>query len=128
HPPPDGPGAPPAGAGPLLDLRPGRGGRIETGPQPAAPWTLEDGVGNVLAEFHNGRGQPVHVVRPAAAVLYLRGEGGEYTIPAAAPDVVEVSNLSARPARSSSSGALNAPSPTPFNPPPPPPILSPYTS
>jgi len=98
---------PPASDGTLLDLRTGLGRRIEIGPEHAAHWTLEDGVGNVLAEFHNGRGQPVHVVRPAAPVLYLRGEGGEYTIPAAAPDVVEVSTLSARPARTSSRGALH---------------------
>jgi hypothetical protein len=96
---------PPAKDQTLLDLRSGLGRRIEIGPQHAAHWTLEDGVGNVLAEFHNGRGQPVKVVRPAGGVLYLRGDANEYAIPAAAPDVVEVGTLEARPARTTARGA-----------------------
>ena len=98
---------PPASDQTLLDLRTGLGRRIEIGPQHAAHWTLEDGVGNVLAEFHNGRGQPVKVVRPAGGVLYLRGDANEYAIPAAAPDVVEVGSLEARPTRTNARGAAS---------------------
>ena len=96
---------PPASDPTLLDLRAGLERRIEIGPQQAAHWTLEDGVGNVLAEFHNGQGQPVKVVRPAAGVLYLRGDANEYAIPPAAPDVVQVGTLEARPSRTGARGA-----------------------
>jgi len=106
---PDVTARPPQGVEVLVDLRRGLERRLEIDGAHGAHWLLEDSRGVRLADFHNGGGQGVHLVRPAAGgPLYLRDvkEDREYLIPAE-PPAVALAALSPSPSRVGSRGAAH---------------------
>jgi hypothetical protein len=67
----------PASAPALVDLRAALERRLELGGDHPGHYLLEDARGVRLADFHNAPGQPLHLIRPAAAgPLFLRRAGG----------------------------------------------------
>jgi hypothetical protein len=101
----------PGSARTLLDLRTGLARRLELDGEHPGHYFIEDARGVRLADFHNARGQPLRVMRPAGdGPLYLRklGEqaGGdlEYVMDAA-PSVLRLEDLHAQPSTTTPRGA-----------------------
>ena len=68
----------PASGRNLLDLRTGLARRLELDGKHPGHYFIEDARGVRLADFHNARGQLLHVMRPpGAGPLYLRRLGGQ---------------------------------------------------
>ena len=95
----------------LLDLRTGLARRLELDGKHPGHYFIEDARGVRLADFHNARGQLLHVMRPAGAgPLYLRRLGGqaegdlEYVMDAA-PAVLRLGDLRAQPLTTVARGA-----------------------
>jgi hypothetical protein len=98
---------PPAGSETLLDLRKALGRRIEIDGAHAAHYWLEDSGGVRLLDFHNGKGQSVHLVRPALnGRIYVRrvDDDAEFTVPSS-PSVIALADLEGAPPRVASRGA-----------------------
>ncbi len=93
----------------LLDLRRALGRRLDVDGTHAGHYWLEDERGVRLADFHNGAGQAVHLVRPPpTGRVYVRrlDDDVEYALPAA-PRVVAIADLADAPARVASRGAAH---------------------
>jgi len=95
----------------LLDLRTGLARRLELDGEHPGHYFIEDARGVRLADFHNARGQLLHVMRPAGTgPLYLRRLGGqaegdlEYVMDAA-PAVLRLGDLRAQPLTTLARGA-----------------------
>jgi hypothetical protein len=101
----------PASARTLLDLRTGLARRLELDGEHPGHYFIEDARGVRLADFHNARGQPLHLMRPVGdGPLYLRklGEqaGGdlEYVMDPA-PAVLRLEDLHPQPSTTAARGA-----------------------
>jgi len=101
----------PASGRNLLDLRTGLARRLELDGEHPGHYFIEDARGVRLADFHNARGQLLHVMRPpGAGPLYLRRLGGqaegdlEYVMDAA-PAVLRLGDLHAQPLTTVARGA-----------------------
>ncbi len=102
---------PPRSGRPLVDLRSALHRRIEIDGSLGAHYLLEDERGVRILDFHNGAGQNVALVRPAATGdLYLRrlSDNREYRVAAGAADVVAIAGMSAHDPRTLGRGAASA--------------------
>lgn len=101
----------PGGTPTLLDLRIGLARRLELDGEHPGHYFIEDARGVRLADFHNDRGQAMHVIRPAlGGPLYLRKLGEqehgdlEYVMDAA-PPVLRIGELLPQPSTTAPRGA-----------------------
>jgi len=102
---------PPRSGGALVDLRAALHRRIEIDGHLGAHYLLEDERGVRILDFHNGSGQKVALVRPAAAGdLFLRrlDDNREYRVAADAADVVAIAGVAPEAPRALGRGAAHA--------------------
>jgi hypothetical protein len=102
---------PPRSGRALVDLRGALHRRIEIDGSVGAHYLLETERGVRLLDLHNGAGQDVALVRPAAAgELYLRrvDDNREYRVAAGAADVVSIAAMSPDEPRTLGRGAAHA--------------------
>jgi hypothetical protein len=88
---------PPAGHETLLNLEQGLKRHVEVDGAVPAHYVLESESGVYVAEFHNGAGTAVRLIRPRGAGRLYVGrvrDGKEFVIEADAPDVVRTTELS----------------------------------
>jgi hypothetical protein len=100
---------PPRKGGELVDLRLASLRRIKVLGSEHAHYQLEDARGVQIAEFHNGPGQVVSLLRPAeAAPLYLKrlDDESEFALPNVEGSVA-IGELTPEPERVASRGAAN---------------------
>jgi hypothetical protein len=93
----------------LLDLRPGLAHRMELGLNHPGHYYLENARGVRLADFNNGAGQTLHLIREAdLGALYLHrvGEDSEYVLDGA-PDVLRFEDLRPQATSVASRGAAH---------------------
>lgn len=101
----------PASARNLLDLRTGLARRLELDGEHPGRYFIEDARGVRLADFHNARGQPLHLMRPVGdGPLYLRKlgeqpEGDLEYVMDAAPAVLRLEDLHPKPSTTAARGA-----------------------